>query len=355
MRQWSPLPVIAGILVLASCASIGPGSVRRDRIDYVGAVADSWKHQTLLNIVRLRYGDAPVFLDVSSLISSYTLQTQLSVNGEAITDATGSFINPGASTSYTDRPTISYTPLTGDKFAKSLLQPLPPAAIFALIQAGYPADFVLGVTVRAINGIYNRANEGAQARPADPEFDPLLQAILRIQRTGTLGVRIEKQRGEELTLMSFPAHPTPQLQSDVRFVLDTLKLKPDKGEVTLSFGATQRAPNDIAVLSRSMVEILGHIAAGIEVPAQDVANGRTFASLEVPQAATAQDRPIVAIHSGKDQPSGAYAAVQYRGTWYFIDDHDYAAKRAFTFLMLFFSLAETGVPGQAPVLTIPAN
>jgi hypothetical protein len=208
---------------------------------------------------------------------------------------------------------------------------------------------------RALNGIYNRANEGAQARPADPEFDPLLQAILRIQRTGSLGVRIEKQRGEELTLMSFPARPTPELQSDIQFVFDTLRLKPDKGEVTLSFGATQRTPNDIAVLSRSMVEILVHIAAGIEVPAQDVANGRTFASLEVPQAPTAQDRPIVAIHSGKDQPSGAYAAVQYRGTWYFIDDHDFAAKRAFTFLMLFFSLAETGVPGQAPVLTIPAN
>ena len=340
------------------CASIGPNSVPRDRIDYIGAVADSWKYQTLLNIVRLRYADAPVFLDVSSVISSYTLQTQAFITGELTTDAPGvmsSFFNPGVSASYTDKPTISYTPLTGDKFARSLMRPIPPGAIFSLIQAGYQAEFVLGITVRAINGIYNRANEGAQVRRADPEFYPLLAAMRRIQRTGSLGLRVIKHEGEDLTLMSFPSRPTPEVQSDLEFVFETLRLKPEKGEVTLTFGATQRAPNDIAVLSRSMVEILVQIAAGIEVSPQDIADGRTVASFEVPTAPEPQDRPIVAIHSGAERPNSTYAAVQYRGAWYWIDDHDFAAKRAFTFLMFFFSLAETGVPGQVPVLTIPAN
>lgn len=348
------LALIATLLVVAGCSSIGPGSVRRDRVDYVGAVADSWKHQTLLNIVRLRYGDAPVFLDVSSLISSYTVQNSLMINGEVITDTTGSFINPGAATSYTDRPTISYTPLTGDKFDKSLLRPLTPGTIFALIQAGYPADFVLRVTVRSINGIYNRASEGV--RPADPEFYPLIEAIRRIQRTGALGLRVVKHEPEEITLVSFPSrHPTAEMRRDIQFVYDTLRLKPEKGEILLSFGATQSAPNEIAILSRSMVEILVQIAAGIEVPPQDVTDGRTVASFDVPQALALQDRPIVAIHSAADRPSSAYAAVQYHGTWYWIDDYDFAAKRSFTFLMLFFALAGTGIPGQAPVLTIPAS
>src|SRR6185437_661626 len=73
---------LALLLPVMACGSIGPGSVPRDRTDYIGAVAESWKEQTLLNVVRLRYGDAPTFLDVSSVISAYTFQGQLSAAGQ---------------------------------------------------------------------------------------------------------------------------------------------------------------------------------------------------------------------------------------------------------------------------------
>ena len=72
-------------------------------------------------------------------------------------------------------------------------------------------------------------------------------------------------------------------------------------------------------------------------------------------ASTGRTRPIVSIHSTPERPSATYAAVSYHGVWYWVDDHDYNAKRAFTFLMLFFSLAETGVITTPPVLTIPAS
>ncbi len=56
---------------LSGCSGIGPGTVLRDRFDYTAAISDSWKDEMLLNLVKIRYGDAPVFLDVASVISQY--------------------------------------------------------------------------------------------------------------------------------------------------------------------------------------------------------------------------------------------------------------------------------------------
>jgi hypothetical protein len=47
--------------------------------------------------------------------------------------------------------------------------------------------------------------------------------------------------------------------------------------------------------------------------------------------------------------------VQFKDHWYWIDDTDIASKRTFTFLMLLFSLAETGQPAAAPVVTVPSR
>jgi hypothetical protein len=68
-------------LALSGCAGVGPRTVGVDRFDYSSAIADSWNEQTLLNIVKIRYSDLPVFVDVSSVVAGYSLQTGVTVGG----------------------------------------------------------------------------------------------------------------------------------------------------------------------------------------------------------------------------------------------------------------------------------
>ena len=61
------------------------------------------------------------------------------------------------------------------------------------------------------------------------------------------------------------------------------------------------------------------------------------------------------IHSGKDKPKDAFAAVYYRNYWFWVDEGDWQTKRALTAVMFFFTLAETGGEEKLPLITIPAQ
>ncbi len=348
------------LLGLARCASIGPAVIPRDRTDYLSSIADSWKEQNLLNIVRIRYGDAPSFLDVSSIISSYAIGGQISAGGAFNSNLTSvapwSTATVGAGVAYQDRPTISYTPLAGDKFTRSLLRPIPPTGIFQLIQAGFAADAVLQITVKSLNGIRNKSASGGGVQAANPVFYQLLEALRRLQLSGAVSMRTEKRAGQDVGILVMTGNRTPEVNKNLKFVTDTLHIRLERnGETRIVFGAVQRDDRELAVQSRSMAEILVEIASGVQVPPKDVANGSTVPSARVASATNPWDRPLVRILSGPTAPSHAFCAVRYHNTWFWVDDHDFASKRVFTTLMILFSLAESGTTPQVPTLTIPVN
>jgi len=351
------------VVVLSACVSIGPGSVNRDRLDYTEALATSWKQQMLLNIVKLRYADTPVFLDVSSVISSYQVQSQVSLAGAVssgltpgLADTVGHGLSIGGSGTYTDRPTITYTPLQGDRFTRSLLRPLAPAALLQLVQAGYPVDLIFQLTVRAMNGLYNRSSRPMASREADQEFYQALDALRRLQLSEAIGFRLEKRGAQETSLITFRGSKhTRAVDDDSRFVRGALGLHPEDPELTLTFGAVPRDDREVALLTRSALEILLELSARVDAPTADVQAGITFPVSPVGPDSGPRDQPLVYIHSAAAPPANPFVAVQYSQHWFWIDNRDFRSKSIFSFLLLLTSLAETGVNPQAPVITVPAN
>ena len=169
-RHVPKICMVALCMVLTGCAALGPMTVNRDRFDYTAAIADSWKRQMLLNIVKIRYGEAPIFLDVASVINQYEFQTNLSAAFGWSSPPNITNQNVAAGGHYIDRPTITYSPMTGEKFPRNLMTPVAPATIMSMVEGGYPIDLVFRLLVHSVNGIQNQFGGVARTRRADPDF-----------------------------------------------------------------------------------------------------------------------------------------------------------------------------------------
>jgi hypothetical protein len=348
--------------IISGCGSIGPTTVNRDRFDYITAISESWKQQTLLNIVKLRYADVPVFMEVGQVISGYELEGTLSAGGavglgnKGAQGALGDFLSFGAGGRYLDRPTVTYSPLTGADFVKTMMTPFPPGAIMFLIEAGWPVDILLQVSAQAINGIRNHRG-GPNGHPADPEFLEVLRLLKRIQMAGGAGVKLQRVKEKEDTTM-FLFHSrrvTPDIAQDVTEVKRLLRLNPEATEILITYGADSQGDQEIALHTRSGYQVLLELAALVAVPPEHAAEHRTYGPGPTMPQETLRLSEVVAIQSGAEQPGDSFVQVKYRGHWYWIDDRNFKTKQIFTFLTILFTLSETGQKIQQPILTIRAN
>jgi hypothetical protein len=107
MRLALRLSACGVLAMLGACQSVGPPTVPRDRVDYSDAISDSWKNQMLLKIVKLRYADVPVFVDVGQIVAGYTLESSLNASAQfrSKDSILGNGTSAGAQGKYTDRPT----------------------------------------------------------------------------------------------------------------------------------------------------------------------------------------------------------------------------------------------------------
>jgi len=354
MRQ---LGLFLAIVMLTACTGIGPQTIPRDRFDYGNAIADSWKTQTLLNLLRLRYAEVPVFLEVTSVINQYTLQGTVAAGYDVPINSSGTSLDLSGGALWSDRPTISYIPLTGEQLVKRLMKPIDPSAVMILMQSGWPADFIFPLVVRAVNGLENEAAIPSFEGEGNGKFSRLVEILTQAQSQGDLGVRIEEREKGNATELFFTRHgrSSPEAKQLLAEMRELLELDPTTEDYFLTYGSLPQNNREIALLTRSVLSIMVELASWIEVPEEHVEDKRTQPTREETVIAGYPVKPMLRIYSGSSAPSTALVSAEFRDTWFWIDDRDFKSKRTFAFLQFLFSLSESPTKQIAPVVTIGAG
>jgi len=341
------LACVALVCLATSCASVGHRTLVPDQFNYGTAIATGSAEQLLMNMIRLRYDVPPVFLTVTSVISQYRRSTNVAAGvgfGSSVTgDDVGSV---GVGAAWTDRPTITYAPVSGRDFARTFLTPIKPEQIFALLQSGWPADLAVRLGIVSLNGVKNEASRPARRHFADSSFWEVMEVMRRLREASALGTRDGDGTEGGPTLFLRTHDVAPEVARDQARFRELLFLEPERSEFRLSQGLIPEDRDEIAVLTRSIRDIMVNVAWRFDVPPEHVSDGRTETTFVSPVD------PLIEVHFAESHPDEAYVAVESRGYWFYIDDRDRASKRAFSFLHLLLSLTETPDPGLQPVLTI---
>jgi hypothetical protein len=338
------------------------------------------QEQMLLNLVRLRFFETPVFLAVSSVLTQYSYAGGIGVFGVGVF---GDPSSVGGSTAleYSERPTITYMPIEGQAFSKRLLAPIPVDLIFALGQAGWPIDDLMVVGLQQINDVKNMSF-GTLPPPGDLEraeqmerdirrfenFRRFIRIMLRLFDVGLLEVQHRKKDsngGREPEWVTYLMLSQPNAENETHLIAqfrESLGLDPAINEFQVTERLTGRDPDEITIQTRSLMAIMSFLSRGVQVPEHIRQNGWVIAWEDAAEAWEARfGRPGYKIpfpfltQVSHSRPADAFVAVKAHGSWFYIENKDIESKRVFSLISMLFRLLAPAGQGEAPVLTLPTG
>jgi hypothetical protein len=387
---------------------LGPKAIRYTRLRFNEVVRDTNDEQLLLNIVRLRYADSPIFIDLPNITSQFEMAGRGNYLGGYGNQFKGRSSLGFGELSLRDTPTLSYHPREGREIAKSLLTPLS-GDLFIVVNAGADVEQLLLITVNDINDVPNapkstyltpkvpednaqfvrgirllsslRERDGTELgfstnEETDGASDPISQStvlgrdLLNAARDGYVyrakgpdRVTLLKREKDLVLKIRDPYVHSPEMEEVARI----FKLIPGRNmykiKSELTEEANQKLPdprgNDIIYMNlRSVLQIMTFLSKGVIVPDEHVISG-------VAPVPTTLDGQVFdwtsitagqfVVHAQKHRPRGAEVAVQYRGYWFYIRSDDVKSRAALAILEILFALQESDGKSVGPLLTLPVG
>jgi hypothetical protein len=361
-NRWAPRlggagRVLAALLVLGSsgCRLIGPTTIDVSRVRYNSVIQSTGNEQMLLNLVRLRYSDTPFFLEVASVSTAFEFTAGGSL-GVSI-DPTSYLLGSGVELA--EQPTITYTPLQGEQFVKSLLTPLDLPTLLLLYHSGWAIDRVLRVAVQELNDVPNAPSASGPTPKRAPEYQAFLRAVQILRQLQLRGdISLSGRTTDEGPMLRLQLEPEAVGTPEHRELATILTLDPSRESYELVGHDGLRRPDRIALVTRSLMASFFYVSQGVEVPAEDERAGRVTVTRT--EDGERFDWKFVTddlfrVHQAERLPDDASVHTHYRERWFYIADADLESESTFALLMQLFSLQSGNVQSGGPILTLPVG
>lgn len=169
--------------------------------------------------------------------------------------------------------------------------------------------------------------------------------------------RRDEENGEQRVLVISPDQ-SPEDMGLVDEFRGVLGLDPATNVFRIVEQRMGRGVDEITFQTRSLLQIMGFLAQGVEVPPERQQQTRTVGPDGTGvtmghNTADGQSLPF-RVRWSEERPADAFVAVEYNGSWYSLAADDIESKRGFNLLSIGFRLlAERAA--TAPVLSLPTE
>lgn len=326
-RVWAVLA--SGVLCLGGCSTPGARQLSVERGSYIEALSQTNEQELLSNIVRLKYNDPPVFLNVEQIAASLSAEVALDATtafgeGSPTTGIVGSGIT------IEQNPTIVYTPLSGQTFANKFLVPLNEAPVFLMLSNGFDFALVAELAFVSMNGLSNSRFVDDAERARFRRAAMLISDVLRRGEwaLGTERVGADDQDRIRLVLQR-RAGLAPSASADE--VSQLLGLDPTAERIRLEVGL-MRNSQTVSIETRSLLSIMSYLSNYVEAPSD-------HADAVWPGPVVAPEDAMIRIRSSSSRPGGvATTAVRHHDHWFYVGGDDIRGQNTLYLLRMLFNL-----------------
>jgi hypothetical protein len=356
--------VVVFLLTLAGCQVPTRVSMEGDggRTAYNIAIQMTNSQQMLLNLVRLRYADSPLFLDVSSITTQNTFRSAVSPVFPIPGFNEQNPFHLGTDFSWEAQPTITYAPLEGPSFAGRLLRPIDLRTIQLLCYSGWDVDRIFRMMVQNVHRLSNAPEATAPVMDQMPNCRHFFEAgklMRHFQKRGDLrlGVTCKECKEEEPDEVSMQI-AFPDDCDEARRLAELIDAdRQGSGYVKdLQLGFSDKG--ELGVMPRSILSCMYYLSHGVQPPEEHIANRMVIdpvCSDENKQEWRSIFSDLIVIRSCHFCPKDAYIAVKYRNYWFYIADCDLVSKKTFALLLQLYNLNAIVPKNRGPILSLPLH